>query len=205
MSSVSDSKKENPTSPKVPRRTVCVVEACESECATERAYCNKHYMRLFRYGSTDERVKNPNPTWADVSGERFGLLVAQSYDRSTGEWTFLCDCGETRTSPIWNIRNAAGMVACGKTKHYEDRTPLPSYTLAHGRVRLIKGRAKDHICPCGKPGQQWAYDHKDPDEFFVPAGYTKNPMPYSMKPEHYVSMCIKCHKRFDLDYLASRV
>lgn len=46
---------------------------------------------------------------------------------------------------------------------------------------------------CGDQARHWAYDHADPDEIHRPDGIA-----YSGKPEHYVPLCVPCHKRADL-------
>ena len=73
---------------------------------------------------------------------------------------------------------------------------------AHRRVRDLHGVAKGHSCAyCSEPAAHWAYDHKDPAQRIDP-----NDGPFSIKPEHYIPLCVKCHKRFDMAFLkASRV
>lgn len=36
-----------------------------------------------------------NASWQDVSGQRFGHLVAMRYDHGRSRWFCVCDCGET--------------------------------------------------------------------------------------------------------------
>ena len=50
----------------------------------------------------------------------------------------------------------------------------------------------------------WAYDHKDPNEKRGVSG--KDPdyqreLPYSWDIDHYVAMCVPCHKVLDLSML----
>jgi hypothetical protein len=68
-----------------------------------------------------------------------------------------------------------------------------SYAAIHLRLRHQRGRAADRLCPCGQPAQQWAYNHKDPDELRDPATGS----PYSTNLDHYVAMCHPCHQALD--------
>ena len=68
---------------------------------------------------------------------------------------------------------------------------------AHGRVVQLRGYAKSYRCEnCGTCAAHWAYDHLDPDEHLD----LRNG-PFSLDPQHYRPLCVKCHKRFDLDFL----
>ena len=70
---------------------------------------------------------------------------------------------------------------------------------AHQRVVSRRGSAKTHLCvDCGLPASHWSYDHADPNEFKDERG-----SPTSGDPSHYQARCVPCHKRFDLDYLAT--
>lgn len=66
------------------------------------------------------------------------------------------------------------------------------YSGAHYRVRSTRGRAALHVCPCGKPAAQWAYDNADPAERVDPRGCR-----YSLDPARYFPLCASCHKLFD--------
>ena len=68
-----------------------------------------------------------------------------------------------------------------------------SYSGAHGRIRSRRGRAGDLIClHCGGPAFQWAYDYSDPNELCDADGQR-----YSEDPEHYLPLCVSCHKKHD--------
>lgn len=70
------------------------------------------------------------------------------------------------------------------------------YSALHQRVRNAKGHASDFDCvECGKPAKHWAYDHQDPEEVWSTTGS------YSFDIEHYISMCVSCHKIMDLKQL----
>lgn len=74
--------------------------------------------------------------------------------------------------------------------------PGGGYQAAHWRVRQIKGKASAYPCAhCDAPGAEWAYDHADPDEQF---GHDHGRMvPFSTDPDHYISLCVPCHRRLD--------
>lgn len=74
-----------------------------------------------------------------------------------------------------------------------------AYGGAHRRVYRDRGKAALYVCPCGAQARQWAYDRTDPNERIelTPRG----PRSYSTDPNHYVALCVPCHKRFDLDHL----
>lgn len=72
------------------------------------------------------------------------------------------------------------------------------YIGVHLRIRTLRGPAKIHKCQqCDKPAAHWAYDHLDPDEKVVKKG-RKRGLPFSIDPDHYLPLCVRCHKRFDL-------
>jgi hypothetical protein len=175
----------------------CKAPDCDKPPYGSRSWCNTHYMRLYRYGSTDAPSKKPNTSWEDIAGQRFGTLVAQSFDSKTSTWTMLCDCGNVRETRHWNLKQSGDHTACGDFKAHPRLWTKPSYRTAHARVKYAKGSAKECLCACGKQASQWAYNHNDPDEHFM-VGASNNPIAYSMDPEYYFASCAPCHKRFDL-------
>lgn len=66
------------------------------------------------------------------------------------------------------------------------------YEGAHFRLYNARGKASGHTCSCGLPAQWWVYDHADPDERAQDTGRLAG-LPYSLDPEHYVAMCVRCH------------
>jgi hypothetical protein len=74
------------------------------------------------------------------------------------------------------------------------------YAGAHYRVKVAKGRAKDHLCEeCGKPAEEWAYMNGDPEELTElrrPKGIPRL-VAYSVHPEYYRPLCKPCHARAD--------
>ena len=74
-----------------------------------------------------------------------------------------------------------------------------SYSAVHQRLRAQRGSASEMRCvDCGNAGQHWSYSHNSEHEL-VDADLG----PYSTDLLDYVPRCVKCHKRFDLDWLAA--
>lgn len=71
-----------------------------------------------------------------------------------------------------------------------------SYQGVHALIRRLHGPARDHLCAdCGRPGQEWSYDRRDPDEQQGVNGGAR--VSYSTDPDHYQARCIPCHRRLD--------
>lgn len=72
------------------------------------------------------------------------------------------------------------------------------YVGAHARVYRTRGPARNHLCGCGKPATQWAYNHAepDPDEMVSDRGQR-----YSGDPARYLPMCNRCHRLFDKKWI----
>ncbi len=79
------------------------------------------------------------------------------------------------------------------------RKSVVAYRTAHHRVSRARGPASSHRCvDCGEPAQQWAYNHRDPDERRgLSNGYL---LPYSLDPMFYEPTCRSCHRLTDRDY-----
>lgn len=179
-----------------PRPSVCIVSGCTKSPATGRRYCNKHYMRLFRYGSIEKPILDPKHV--EITGQRFGTLVALSRNEDSS-WQMQCDCGKVRRTFYWNLTQDK-TPTCGDWDIHTRNAP-PTYALAHSRMRRQKGTATNHTCfKCGAQAKQWAYNHEDPHER-IDSSISKNPVVYSMSPDYYVAMCTPCHKTFDLEWI----
>jgi hypothetical protein len=99
-----------------------------------------------------------------------------------------------RTGSVHSVRKQQG------ENHPQWRGDQVAYGGAHRRVYRTRGKAAAYTCECGSRAQQWAYDRMDADERLeiTPGG----PRSYSTDPDHYVPLCVPCHKRFDLAHLA---
>lgn len=70
-----------------------------------------------------------------------------------------------------------------------------SYEQMHAGLFWARGKASSHLCVgCGEPGYHWAYLHNAGKiELLSPNG-----SPYSEDFNHYASMCLSCHRKFDI-------
>jgi hypothetical protein len=69
------------------------------------------------------------------------------------------------------------------------------YQQAHTNLKRVRGEAREHTCPCGKPALDWAY-------IFTGETLTSSDgsRPYSNNPDDYMAMCRKCHIAFDTEH-----
>lgn len=169
----------------------CSIPGCETPATrTKRTLCEKHYYRLRRNGT----VKLTHP-----QREARGTCILQGCNEK--------DCGPHGYCQKHNTRiRRHGSPDIKLPTFCEWGPDHPSWqgnnigrVAAHDRVRSRRGPARTHPCiDCGLPAAHWSYDHADPKELIDERG---NPM--SADPNHYQARCVPCHKRFDLDYLAS--
>jgi site-specific recombinase XerD len=115
-------------------------------------------------------------SWTDI-GARLGI-TRQSAQQRYGE------------HPGDNYRRRSG------ADHHR-WTETPSRAAVHIRLRKARGKAADFPCvKCGQPAKEWALQN------FV--GTLPDPQgPYSTNLDDYAPMCWPCHRRWDLDSLAS--
>ena len=105
-------------------------------------------------------------------------------------------------SPSAEARAAMSRAGKGRPKSAEHRRAIAA--ALRGKVRPRKGvtyynvhgdmgRADAHLCSCGEPARDWAYQYTAGDrEILSPEGW-----PYSTDPDDYRPMCRPCHRRFD--------
>jgi hypothetical protein len=151
-----------------------------------RDYCHLHYNRLQRTGTTaapyqtKRRCEQPG---CENEHEAKGMC-RMHYRR----WQLHGDPTVVIQPPrhgLYSGRNWKGDGA--------------SYANAHQRLKRRRGRPSAHACQkCGRPAEDWAYDHLDPDERQDPKG------PYSLDPAYYMPLCRVCHRRFDLPFRRSK-
>lgn len=71
------------------------------------------------------------------------------------------------------------------------------YMQAHKRIKEALGKARLQSCrQCKGRAAEWAYDGTDANERteMVRGSLLR----FSLQPEHYIPMCVKCHRQFDL-------
>lgn len=66
-----------------------------------------------------------------------------------------------------------------------------SYSQAHLRLKVDRGRPDQHVCPCGAVAREWAYMGGDPDEL------NEDGKRYSLDQKRYTALCVSCHRRRD--------
>src|SRR5690625_4837991 len=165
----------------------CDVDGCTKPKYQNKQMCGSHYMKWYRYGDPNH---SPRRSFQDVTGHRFGALVARERTES-GMWLCDCNCGGTTVTRIGDL-NRGTVSTCGdRREHY--RLDAVGYTAAHDRLRSDRGRVQGYSCvDCGDRAEQWSYDHSDPDELMCP----RMGLPYSLDPECYSPRCVPCHKHF---------
>jgi hypothetical protein len=166
---------------------ICAADGCERPNAPHRIHCPGHHSRLSKTGSLGT---TPIRVWTPSQDQQCSVDDCATPARTRG----MCVKHYTRFKRHGDPTFVT--LPIGPNNNYwrgDDVGPAA----AHDRVARLHGRAAEHSCvKCGRTAQHWAYDHLDPDEKSSKAG------PYSTKPKHYQPMCVPCHKRFDLDYLA---
>ena len=160
-------------------KTTCSVAQCERP-AKSRGWCHAHYM--FWYKNRTE------PTGAVRKwGQRRTVKCAVDGCESAFALNGYCAAHWKRVEKYGDPGSAEI-----KPRSVGDAA---DYALAHARLKKTRGPASNHGCVgCESPAQHWAYDHRDPNEKTDHRGYS-----YSLKAEHYRPMCVKCHKRFDMN------
>lgn len=162
-------------------QSFCLVKGCERVAPNNmRGWCQAHYTRWWRTGET-------------------GAAEIRKF-RSTCE---VADCGQKHRAlglceDHYYARRYYGEEIGDESKAIAENTPRwvgdnVSYMGVHTRLMRMKGHPDQFDCgTCGKPAKEWAYDHKDADEKPNKKGHM-----YSAKIEHYVPMCISCHRKAD--------
>lgn len=123
-----------------------------------------------------DRTGDKNPNWR-------GAQICPScggQKRCRAETCASCRCWSGERNPNWRDR------AIG-------------YGGAHDRAKALFGPASSHICvSCDGQATDWAYTHTDPAEMIDP----DLGLPYSADVSHYMPLCVRCHKRFDVGRVA---
>lgn len=173
-----------------PDKGTCSVEDC-TRPVHSRGWCRTHYLRAWR--NDGDPSPQPRPRFrADLTGQRYGALVAVSFIHGRGRWLCQCDCG--RSSSVASAALTSGnTTTCGDyVVHHRAKGPV-GYNAMHDRLRRDRGPAADHACAdCGARAIHWSYDHSDPAELVDHLGF-----PYSLDSERYAPRCYSCHRKID--------
>ena len=180
--------KSGSTADPVPRPTECSVPDCQTK-PFGRGFCLKHYARWYRHGSP--------------------LHVDREYRQSRGECT-ADGCSNIDSGPHGycqkhhtRITRHGDALFVGKPKVRigEENSSWTgvnaSYAAVHQRLRVQRGSARNYTCTdCNGTALHWSYDHADKNSKESEYGL------YSCDLSHYVPRCVRCHKRFDMEFTA---
>lgn len=164
-----------------PQPEECTVSGCARSARTH-CYCDLHYLRWRRTGSTEllqrQRLRK-SCTVEDCDNDR----------RSNG----LC------SKHLQRLRKH-GHLALRETVTGSDHHSWKGDDVKYRAVHKRLGPASNHPCiDCGNVAAQWSYDHSDIHEKLEP----QKGLPYSTDPSYYQPRCAPCHKTFDTQRLAS--
>lgn len=162
----------------------CSVNGCERSLTKHdaRGMCQAHYLRWKTNG-------DPGPALIkEYSSNRICAVEgcikkAKSRGLCNGHYQRWLTKGSSGNSPL-------APYTINKGGH--------EYSTTHMRTSKIKGAASLNQCDhChDRQAQQWAYDHEDSDE--VTAYIGESLLVFSLDPDHYIPLCIKCHRKFDM-------
>jgi hypothetical protein len=108
-------------------------------------------------------------------------------------------CEDAHHSLSFCIKHYARFIRYGDPLiTHNNRYDDVQYHGAHIRVRAAKGNIAQYLCQhCGCQAENWAYDGKDPEELIGPARRGGPLLKYSLKVQHYMPLCTKCHRVYD--------
>lgn len=154
----------------------CTAAGCDRS-ARSRGWCNSHYERWRKGRPTDGVLR--------LFGRAGCLADGCSSPHHSGGY---CAKHKSRVKrhgdpDAWTRNGANHGMWVGNEAGYHG---------AHKRVYAKRGPAREHTCiDCGKPADQWSYNHKDSNSKMSPLG------PFSLDVNCYESRCVSCHKTFD--------
>lgn len=145
------------------------------------------------------QVETASSALLDLSGQRYGRLLAISHLPGEGAWRCRCDCGAVVAVQTARLR-AGNTASCGCLRagptsfRHKDRV---TYNSAHHRIRRRAGSARNQTCvDCDGRASDWSYVGGDPDE--LSERINGSLLAYSLNQSLYVPRCRSCHKSYDL-------
>ncbi len=157
----------------------CSIGGCD-EPHRAHGLCSKH----------DKQRRRDNEAAALGRGQGLTPCVVEECLRADIEGQGLCNLHYKR------LRRTGSTTARERAKGAEspywvgDRA---GYRAVHGRLLRLRGRASQFECvDCGGRGEDWSYDHTDPNP-----GFDHRGCPYSTDLSRYQPRCKSCHANFD--------
>lgn len=164
----------------------CAVAGCGTRARSGQGiYCEKHYYRMRRTGTTD--VTNPRR-------ETRGVCIVDECELTDCGPHGLCPKHLTRLRRHGDPSIRLAPARLGGDDHPQWKAEAIGYSAAHERVRAIHGSATKHICvDCGVQADHWSYNHGSEHEQCDDNGRL-------FSPDHadYSARCVSCHKVYDL-------
>jgi hypothetical protein len=164
---------------------ICSVEGCDRGGQLRRGMCGTHYQRWRASG-------DPGPASIQPRGQSCQVQDCADEHVGLGYCSKHLQRWKRHGDPLkLNYRRPEVIHTGADSPHWKG--PDAGYSAAHRRIQATRGSASRHECQhCGKLAAHWAYDHEDPAELARSDGRK-----YSLNPDHYLSLCISCHWRFD--------
>lgn len=147
----------------------------------------------------------------DITGNRYGRLVALRMENHSGarRWLCRCDCGEEKVILGSSLRSGV-TTSCGcyqrevatefwrRVGSANHRGDDVSYRSAHLRLRRERGRAAEMDCvDCAGPAAEWSLPRDATPSMWGDVGDGKVVCRYSPDPAVYEPRCVRCHRRYD--------
>lgn len=170
----------------------CTVDKCDQKPRSSTSpYCEKHYYRLRRTGTTAE------PQWINgqCTADGCNQPATCNGDSAGHPGAIYCRMHFLRVK----TRGDASFEFRGQNHHKWTGDQISNGGL-HQRIRKNRGSARNYSCvDCGNQAAHWSYDHQALDE-----RYDEIKGPYTPDESHYEPRCVPCHKKFDLNRLKGR-
>jgi hypothetical protein len=185
-----------------PADTPCTVEGCDTP-GDSLGLCRLHYGRFHASGSVDLPPRRPlvrespcSVEGCDRQQEARGLCHLH-YCRQWEGRPLVVSILRCAVDGCDYPSKSAGLCV-GHHMRLRDIRVTTNYHMAHIQVVAARGKASTHICiGCAGQAKQWAYDHRDPNVMFSDLG-----SPYSGEVDHYIPLCVTCHRRLDLGQIS---
>lgn len=163
----------------------CMFEGCDKPLRSPGAkMCEGHYMQSYR--GQELRPLRPRR----VEGDE--CLAEGCSSKRRGQWCAMHEARLLRHGSLDRVIPPEER-ALRRGEAHPNWVDEPTYQLAHSRLKRRLGPASAHRCTeCDCAAAHWAYvGHREPEQR----------MPYSVVVEDYRPMCVRCHKRYDMQFL----